>query len=370
MNVEETIVEEELAIHPLAEKTPPLTDREYEHLKQQIASEGLLLAIVLYQGRILDGRNRYRVCRELGIPVRTRVYEGDDPIGVIASLNATQRHMDVTDRVLMAFAFVPEYQKRAAARKRAALKAGTQSPCVSQDTDGEKGDVRELLGERFGVAGASVQRALDIHRLAPKELDDLRARRWKQKVEGKPRYRRGDPKPPPTTITGVWRVIMNFDQDGRSDAERIALGISEANVQVSPSPWTVPPPKENTAIAWRLAFRDLEKVSKAVWDQNSILRSSIAHREGEWALKARSAAVSERRWMEQDDRTRAAAVLGFKTGALKKRDAAAMANLSLGEFERWCADLEGRVLNRETTKMAFARVTAEEEPGDAGHPGG
>src|SRR5215471_8114545 len=101
MNAQEIIVDTELEIHPLAEKTPPLTAKEYEHLKAGIASEGLLLAIVLFEGKILDGRHRYRICRELGIPVKTRVYEGDDPIGVIGSLNATQRHMDVTDRVLM-----------------------------------------------------------------------------------------------------------------------------------------------------------------------------------------------------------------------------------------------------------------------------
>jgi ParB-like chromosome segregation protein Spo0J len=53
--------------HALAKLFPPMRPYEYEELKADIARNGLQVPIVLYEERILDGRNRYLACKELGI---------------------------------------------------------------------------------------------------------------------------------------------------------------------------------------------------------------------------------------------------------------------------------------------------------------
>jgi hypothetical protein len=53
--------------HPLAGLFPPMGRYEYEELKADILRNGLQMPIVLFEERILDGRNRYRACKEAGI---------------------------------------------------------------------------------------------------------------------------------------------------------------------------------------------------------------------------------------------------------------------------------------------------------------
>lgn len=55
------------APHPLADLFPPMTDEEYQALKEDIARNGHQLPIVLYEGMVLDGCHRLRACKELGI---------------------------------------------------------------------------------------------------------------------------------------------------------------------------------------------------------------------------------------------------------------------------------------------------------------
>jgi hypothetical protein len=79
--------------HPLAEKYPLLEGDDYEELKESIRLYGLLNPIWLYEGKILDGRNRYRACRELGIEPEFARYDGDQPEGFGKAQNVDRRHL-------------------------------------------------------------------------------------------------------------------------------------------------------------------------------------------------------------------------------------------------------------------------------------
>ena len=50
---------------------PPLTEQEYENLEESLRSEGCRDAIVTWNGVIVDGHNRYEICRKWSIPYRT-----------------------------------------------------------------------------------------------------------------------------------------------------------------------------------------------------------------------------------------------------------------------------------------------------------
>jgi hypothetical protein len=44
---------------------PPLTDEEYEQLKENIIAEGeVLMPLIVWNGVIIDGHNRYKIGRK------------------------------------------------------------------------------------------------------------------------------------------------------------------------------------------------------------------------------------------------------------------------------------------------------------------
>jgi hypothetical protein len=55
-----------LKAHELADLLPMIDGVNFENLKADIAKNGILEPILLFEGRILDGRNRYRAAKALG----------------------------------------------------------------------------------------------------------------------------------------------------------------------------------------------------------------------------------------------------------------------------------------------------------------
>lgn len=88
--------------HPLAELLPVIEGREYENLRDDIRASGLLVPIVIYHDKILDGRNRYRACCEIGIEPLYEEYRGNDPAAYVISLNLARRHLNESQRAMVA----------------------------------------------------------------------------------------------------------------------------------------------------------------------------------------------------------------------------------------------------------------------------
>jgi ParB-like chromosome segregation protein Spo0J len=83
----------EVQFHPLAEAFPLMTGAEFHELVADIEAHGLREPIVLFEGKILDGRNRARACENAGIEPTFTVYQGDDPLGYVISANVHRRHL-------------------------------------------------------------------------------------------------------------------------------------------------------------------------------------------------------------------------------------------------------------------------------------
>lgn len=75
---------------------------EFERLVADIAEQGLLNPITLYQGQILDGRNRERACRAAGVEPRYVEFEGKDPAAFVLSQNLARRHLGPSERAMVA----------------------------------------------------------------------------------------------------------------------------------------------------------------------------------------------------------------------------------------------------------------------------
>jgi ParB-like chromosome segregation protein Spo0J len=82
-----------LELHPLCSIFPRIVGGDFESLKADIKDNGLNHPIVLFEGMILDGGNRYRVCAELGIEPKTIEYTGANPVAFVLSENLHRRHL-------------------------------------------------------------------------------------------------------------------------------------------------------------------------------------------------------------------------------------------------------------------------------------
>jgi hypothetical protein len=72
-------------------------------LAENIRAHGLQYRIVLFEGRILDGRNRYRACQLAGVEPHTRDFPADgDPLAFVLSANLHRRHLTTSQRALLA----------------------------------------------------------------------------------------------------------------------------------------------------------------------------------------------------------------------------------------------------------------------------
>jgi len=77
-----------------------MEQKRLDELKQDIQKNGLQVPIVISQGMILDGRNRFKACLELGINPETKTYDGD-PWSFVWSLNGTRRDLVAEQRYLI-----------------------------------------------------------------------------------------------------------------------------------------------------------------------------------------------------------------------------------------------------------------------------
>lgn len=90
-----------LSFHPLANVFPLMEGEEFEALRLDIEAHGVREPIVLLDGEILDGRNRYRAAIGAGVDFKTFEFDGDDPLAFVVSLNLRRRHLDESQRGLV-----------------------------------------------------------------------------------------------------------------------------------------------------------------------------------------------------------------------------------------------------------------------------
>lgn len=167
-------------IHELAELIPPMTEQEFAELKAGIERKGYLPdePVVVFEGKILDGRHRYKACREIGIEAPTRLFGGseDDAKDYVISKNLDRRHLTTGQRSVAALRLL-DYEKVEAKKRQAdgGRKAAPGRPAESSPQLGVTNDdphtkeATAVAGKRLGVGSTSVER---VRRVA-KERPDL-----------------------------------------------------------------------------------------------------------------------------------------------------------------------------------------------------
>jgi hypothetical protein len=99
------VMSADLKFHPCADIFPLMEGEEFDALVTDIKANGLLERIILFDGMILDGRNRYRALLAAGLDPATAnkfTIDGadlvDDPAAFVVSANLHRRHLTAEDK--------------------------------------------------------------------------------------------------------------------------------------------------------------------------------------------------------------------------------------------------------------------------------
>jgi N6-adenosine-specific RNA methylase IME4 len=88
--------------HPLADIFPLMEGEGFDALVASIKANGLREPIVIFEDKILDGRNRDRACAAAGVDPVFAPFRGDDPVAFVVDANVHRRHLSESQRAIVA----------------------------------------------------------------------------------------------------------------------------------------------------------------------------------------------------------------------------------------------------------------------------
>ena len=153
-----------MKFHEYANIYRMLPETELAKLAQNIREKGQLLPITSYEGQILDGRNRYKACEIAGVDPRIEDYTGDDPLGLVASLNDHRRHDSENERAMVGARM---------ANLRQGGERGNQHTGGKKPTGHLPAITIQRAAELSGSSAKNIQRAKPIVQSGIQELQDM-----------------------------------------------------------------------------------------------------------------------------------------------------------------------------------------------------
>jgi hypothetical protein len=163
-----------LEFHPAANLFPSLAEDSVEFLGlvASILEHGLHEPITLYNGMVLDGRNRLRACRAAGVAPRFTPFNETamTPLEFVMARNLHRRHLTVGQRALLAAEMVTTTHGDARRFKQG--KDNNNSSDVAPKPSKEVGDKITIAkaAARWSVSPSSVERAGNVIAKAPPSI--------------------------------------------------------------------------------------------------------------------------------------------------------------------------------------------------------
>jgi N6-adenosine-specific RNA methylase IME4/ParB-like chromosome segregation protein Spo0J len=173
--------------HPIANCFPLIDGAEFDELVADIKANGVHDPVLIYEGMILDGRNRYRASAAAGVDCPIETYDGNDPVGIVVSLNLRRRHLSEGQRAWVAAQIsnlsngerASSIDEGAITRDQAADMLNVSPSSVDRARVVRDHGVPELQ-EKVAKGEVSPSAAADVSRLTEKEQQDVIARGEKE----------------------------------------------------------------------------------------------------------------------------------------------------------------------------------------------
>jgi hypothetical protein len=164
--------------HPIADVWPMMDEAKLAELADDIRKNGQLVPVWLYDGKILDGRNRWAACKIAGVEPKTKEYTGDEPTAFAVSLNDRRRHMNKGALAAVAAELEPFFAGDAARRKKETEgrpKKDAEKPVASLPPVSPAPKARAEAAKSVGVGERYVQDAKKVKTEAPEVFERLKA---------------------------------------------------------------------------------------------------------------------------------------------------------------------------------------------------
>lgn len=165
-----------MKFRPEADIWPLEPDEKLKTLARDIDLNGQLEPIKLYEGDILDGRNRYLAITRYGTSGREPKYEDvspSSPIAYVLSYNEHRRHLNDSQRAMAGAKAEPFFAAEAKKRQQA---AGPASVAKREGRSGpigpQRARARDQAAATVGASPRSVQRAKSVINNGSKKLAD------------------------------------------------------------------------------------------------------------------------------------------------------------------------------------------------------
>ena len=162
-----------LTFHKFADLWPPMSKDEYQELLSDIKAHGLQKPITLYQGKILDGRNRYRALLELGIEdqIKTVAFEGDDTMALNYVISSNIRRNLTASQKAIAIADCEEVRETLLRESESTKGASLE---IDQPSDPNDRKTDSKLGKIAGCSRTYIWQAREIKKKDPGLADEVR----------------------------------------------------------------------------------------------------------------------------------------------------------------------------------------------------
>jgi 16S rRNA G966 N2-methylase RsmD len=158
----------DLQTHPAADLFPLMDGQEFDELVQDIKANGLIEPLWLTPDNLLlDGRNRFRACGVAGAEIRTRTYDGADPIGFAISLNLKRRHLTTGQRAMLAIEVEDLLAKENGPGRPSADETEEKKVAVLPPISKEERLNRTKAAKTTGTSGRAVAQAKRVKKHAP-----------------------------------------------------------------------------------------------------------------------------------------------------------------------------------------------------------
>jgi len=213
--------------HPASSLFPMLPDPGLQELAEDIQRNGLLEPIVLYEGKILDGRNRFEACRAAGIEPRFVEWSenGASLTCYVLSKNLHRRHLTTGQKAEIAIeaaSLLREEARKRQATSGPGIHGGKPLRSISNEgVSNEHGKAREIAARQVGISATTVWEAEQVKKADPEEFE--RAKRGETTVHAAFRKVKGTPPAGAQRLPKQERIqsISGLAQEGYS-AEQIA----------------------------------------------------------------------------------------------------------------------------------------------------
>lgn len=166
-----------MEFHEFANIFPLLSGNEFEELKRDIHAKGLCNPVIVLDGKILDGRNRFKACQDLGVTADFVEYSGNDPLSDVISWNLIRRHLNEGQRASVAakLANMPAHRPNKSANLPTSQVSQSEAAAMLNVSERSVRTAKKIqetaddsLLEKVESGSVSLNAALDIAEL-PKE---------------------------------------------------------------------------------------------------------------------------------------------------------------------------------------------------------